>query len=565
MSDEEKSGRGDPGDNSPETSRGLTGPFSHLFSPDVTIWTEARKLVADKNTRVEDIAFCVSQDPAIVIELLKTANALYFSVGKSPITSVKTSIIRLGSDVVLEILLKMQNRPVIEKKELRDIFEFHRNRCRRIAIIARVLAEALTRALSEECLTAGLLMGTGDMLAVAYLQDEYLTIAEDQNRTTILYRLAQDHKVDVEKMCLAYLRKHGIPEALLFALDRDTRAPSQERAIMKPICLAAAELIDTFDGNKWERLAPGKQLTPKSAIRSLGMNDNQYLKIYERASEYLFAAKLLEEKKKFDGSESLAPESLSLASMTISERSSAGQNSSELDSEITQLLKGPSNPAPSDQSRVKVKDAPGATAVKTVPLDLTGDQFSLDSAKKGEKAVPRVKEAPKARVAPPRLSTSKGTKVVSDVSSLLDCAKSSEELLAVLLEKLVREGGFEKSAIIVVSLDRKKAIVVAARGPNIGNGQTLLLDDPLSPLAQCFSKVQSWGSRKSEHSPFGSKSFALSPLNADHDTPVALYADCGNDGSISFEARRIFRTVVEILNERLPHIPGGIPNELRTS
>ncbi|MEZ4753703.1 MAG: hypothetical protein R3A13_05255 [Bdellovibrionota bacterium] len=62
--------------------------------------------------------------------------------------------------------------------------------------------------------------------------------------------------------------------------------------------------------------------------------------------------------------------------------------------------------------------------------------------------------------------------------------------------------------------------------------------------------------------PFGSKAFALSPIDADHDTPVALYADCGVDGSITFEARRIFRTVVEIHNQKLPSLPGGIPVEL---
>jgi hypothetical protein len=117
--------------------------------------------------------------------------------------------------------------------------------------------------------------------------------------------------------------------------------------------------------------------------------------------------------------------------------------------------------------------------------------------------------------------------------------------------------------LIVVSKDKSQAIVVAARGPNIGNGQKLSITDPLNPLAQCFTKVQSFGNRESEYSPFGSKSFSLAPINADHDTPVARYADCGNDRAISFEARRVFRTVVEILNERLPQIPGGIPVELR--
>lgn len=124
------------------------------------------------------------------------------------------------------------------------------------------------------------------------------------------------------------------------------------------------------------------------------------------------------------------------------------------------------------------------------------------------------------------------------------------------------DGPYEKSALIVVSKDRKHAIVVAARGPNIGNGQKIELNDPLSPLAQCFSKVQSFSNRINEASPFGCKSFALAPIDADHDTPVALYADCGNDAALTFEARRVFRTVVNLLNQKLPTIPGGIPVEL---
>jgi hypothetical protein len=189
------------------------------------------------------------------------------------------------------------------------------------------------------------------------------------------------------------------------------------------------------------------------------------------------------------------------------------------------------------------------------------DQFSLVSAKTRDKVVARSTEA--RVVEPPVINTRNGTSIVTSITDSFASAKRSEELLAQLLESLVDKGPFEKSALIVVSKDRRSALVVAARGPNIGNGQRLDLDDPLSPLAQCFSKVQSFGNRESPVSPFGSRAFALAPIDADHETPVALYADCGNLGALSFEARRIFRTVVEVLNQRLPSIPGGIPVEVQ--
>ena len=166
------------------------------------------------------------------------------------------------------------------------------------------------------------------------------------------------------------------------------------------------------------------------------------------------------------------------------------------------------------------------------------------------------------KITPPQLASSKSTSVVSAMASMIDSATTADQLLKDLLGMLVGPGLFQKSALIVVAKDKKKALVVAARGPNIGNGQTVVIDDPLSPLAECFSKVQSFGNRESKVSPFGSKAFALAPVEAHHETPVALYADCGNDGSVPFEARRIFRTVVEILNQKLPHLPGSIPVEI---
>ena len=74
-----------------------TGPFATLFSPDIGVWNEARKLSSDANVRVENLATVAVQDPVIIMELLRVSNALYFSGGRSPITSPKTAIVRLGS------------------------------------------------------------------------------------------------------------------------------------------------------------------------------------------------------------------------------------------------------------------------------------------------------------------------------------------------------------------------------------------------------------------------------------------------------------------------------------
>lgn len=545
-----------------EGARSSSGALAIQLPPDRVVWAEARRLVGNKNIRVEDLAICTAQDPIIVLDLLRIANAMFFSGGRSPITSTKSAIIRLGSDVVLDALEKLGERPGFEERKVARCIEDHRQRAKRISIVSSILAEALARNLTDDAQTAGLFAAMGEMLATAHFGSVYVSLAESNQRASVNYRLAQDHRFDCERMGLTYLRRNGIPEAILFAIDREAASRVPERAILRPICQAAVEMCDAFDLKRWEKLAPGKQLPPKSAVRMLQIAEPQYLKIYERASEYLFSAKVIEDMRREGG---------------VSSRSSGATAltpTDALNADIGKLVQGDDRSEPADvpppvMPPSRRGGAGGEQSARAGLLDAVEsveesreaiDQFSLDAAKSRKKTTARSSET--VVITPPEIYTTNGTTIVSSIVERFEKATRSEELLAQLLESLVDKGPFEKSALIVVSKDRKSAVVVAARGPNIGNGQRLNLDDPLSPLAQCFSKVQSFGNKESPVSPFGSKAFALAPIDADHDTPVALYADCGNSATLSFEARRVFRAVVEVLNRRLPGIPGGIPVEV---
>ena len=120
-----------------EAEGGSKNPLSILFSPDPGIWNEARRLVSDTNTRVENLATVCVQDPVVMMELLRISNAMYFSAGRSAITSPRTAIVRLGSDVVLETLEKLVERPAIKDPDVKRHFETHRSRCKRTGIVCR--------------------------------------------------------------------------------------------------------------------------------------------------------------------------------------------------------------------------------------------------------------------------------------------------------------------------------------------------------------------------------------------------------------------------------------------
>ena len=563
-----------------EGDKGGRTIYRTLFPAQPLIWQECRRLAGDKNVRVEDLAAAANQDPVIVIELLKVANALFFSGGRQSITSIKTAIVRLGSDVLVETLNQIAERAQIQDEKISLWFETHRSRCRRASMIARMLGEILAKTLADDCQASALFLYLGEMLAVTHLGDAYVKMAERVPRNSINFRLAQDHKFDVERATIAYLQRQGIPEGLVFAVDRESSAKAKERAIMKPICFAAAELVDAFENNRWEKLAPGRQISGKSTLRILPLSERQYLKMYERATEFLHADKALEAKRReltalnphTDISKFAVDASTATPAVSAQEiPAPVVENASiSLDDEIALILetsKSPTHP-PRAAPPVPKPSAPSeppkeATKIKEISSDSLdiGDQFNFEKSKKTVRVVRQTKP-PSIRKARPQIVSKRGAQTVSNISDMFNNAETSEQLLSELLAMLVDKGPFEKSALIVVSKNKKTAIVVASRGPMIGTGQRLDIDSPLNPLAQCFSKVQSFGNRESDLSPFGSKSFALSPINADHETPVALYADCGNDKAITFEARRVFRTVVEILNERLPQIPGGIPVEL---
>lgn len=551
-------------------------PYQRVFPPQPIIWREAKKIASGKNARVEDLALCASQDPVIVIELLRAANSMDMAGNKAPLTTTPTAIIRLGSQLVMQTLEELADRPRIENEEVLKLLEMHRYRCKRAAILSRMLSEMMAKSLSDECHTAGSLMFIGEMLAVVHFQMNYVKLFNNNSLSGVNYKLIQEQKFDVEKMGVTYLERQGLPELLTASINREGKIRSPDRVVVKPICFAASELIDAFDGNRWERLAPGRQLPPKSSLRMLGMSDQQYLRLYERATEYLYVEKIAQEKLSIKDLSSdpravvipvepvkpvpqAKPHPQESAPETYEEKVTE-KIQVDLEAEIQDLLTFSSD----TEEKVDVRPAlipppPPPPA----PKKISAEQFSLSRSRSKNRNKPRVEE-PKDVVPPPELRTKAGNSFVSNVTSQLDKATTSEELLRDILGILTESGPFEKSALIVVAKDKKSALVVAARGPDITCGQTLIIEDPLSPLAQCFSKVQSFGSKSSNQSPWGSKAFAVAPIDADHDTPVALYADCGNTGSITFEARRIFRAVIDILNQKLPTIPGGIPVEVNS-
>lgn len=132
-------------------------------------------------------------------------------------------------------------------------------------------------------------------------------------------------------------------------------------------------------------------------------------------------------------------------------------------------------------------------------------------------------------------------------------------LLDEVLKMLVEDGPFERTALLVISPEEKKAVPILHSKLCDSLPHDVQIDNPLSPLLNLSSKVVSCARQKSNDSPFDSGTFALAPLDVKHDRPVALYADCGRHKVLNFEARRLFRRAVDLLNHMLPDMEGDLP------
>ena len=266
----------------------------------------------------------------------------------------------------------------------------------------------------------------------------------------------------------------------MFAIDREALSRQPERAAMKPVVMAAEEFIDSFDANRWEKLAPGKPLPGQSALRLLQISDGQYAKVYERASEYLFSMRIVEEKKK-QKLKANTVEVLSAGKTTSGDDLgswSGMEGGLDLDASLQAEIEGlmealadpvpeppkPTTPAPAAPPQVTSKS--GATsAPKSRPATTSFDEdFGFNKKTASTPAPARVVSPNRKMVAPPPMANANSARAVAKFSSAVDSAVDAEALIRDILGLLVGDGLFQKSALIVVAKDKKKALVVAARG-----------------------------------------------------------------------------------------------------
>lgn len=488
------------------------GPLRVDLPADQAILRNARVLAADGNSRISALATLALRDPVLTLELIKTANTVIFAGDRPAIGNVRTALVRLGSSSIIDLLDALVERGNNLEEEVSIEFDTLRKLSVHIAEISALVASIANHDLKEMAQIAGLMTQLGHMIACAHLGSKYTKLAANRSRAAIVYKLQQDHHFDVSGIQLGYLRMRGMPQDMFFALDRDLPCKTPSQSALRFIVASAAELVEAFALDKLDKYAKQGTLPSKSSLRLLKLTEAQHELMYESVTEYLVHG---------------------------SKRPSSAIP--ELETEREQNV-------PRDDRSENLQNFD--------PLDAVEAELSASVATEGVST-----QDPLSDAETPKELSEDAKRVVALIKHICMECSSTHDLLNKVLNILITAGPYRRAALIVLGNGNKSAMIHTEVGTGLGKGAQIPIDDPLSPLALCLTKLRSFNAKGVEDvlSPFGLTSYALSPIKVKHTAPVVLYADCGLDKPLALEARKIFRLVVGLLNTVLPRLPGGLP------
>ena len=246
---------------------------------------ELRKLLTDSRSSVEAQAKCALKDPVISLELIKTANSITLGGNRTVITTVHGCIQRLGAAEISSQLDEIERRDPINTPGVIEWIEIYRDYSRQLSLVTGVIAEIKLTPYVDECRTASVFTYLGDMLAAAFLREEYVVNAHSCTRKVLNYRLAQKYHLDPEQTLIKYLQKHGLPDLLIFPLDRKASTKDPRGSAIRPICTASQELFDAYNNGKWDRYREVSKLPNSSLVKVLQLPDPAYERMIERLEE----------------------------------------------------------------------------------------------------------------------------------------------------------------------------------------------------------------------------------------------------------------------------------------
>jgi HD-like signal output (HDOD) protein len=534
---------------------------------------EALRLCGDRDLKIAEFCSCAYQDPIICIELLKRANSLEFGVARMSITTIQNAILRIGWQELTLLTQELKQSKKIESPTTLKWLELHRQRSRRAGMVAKMIADSVSQEQSQISHLCGLFLYVGDMIATLELGKSYIDVVESTIRSRVNYRIITDYGIDIQEVGIDFLKLSGIPNTLIDIINKETQQKETSRHLIRPIVFGASEFVEAFEAGKINRYENFTDVPHGSHIRLLRLQEKQYNKLFAKIRTYLLSEDALQiaiaaipkELKQtsleitLEKNSDLKPSNLLQNTLIVLDQNQASVRvSAERIEKLKQLVKSKTT-IPLVTKGIIPRHETLIIEEKNSVLEEICEQFGIRNTRQIRQRTRSIKVFYEDSATEVDESSSQSEKI-SLVSRILTTAEDSEQLIAVLLTTLIQQG-FQKAAIIVTSKDKSEGLIVAARG-QLEPGTRFKLNAANSSIAHGISRIQSTKDTSGESTLFDSSTYATAPLKADHQTTVTLYADCGPDVVINFEARRLFRSVVKSVNILMPRLPGGLLIEI---
>jgi putative nucleotidyltransferase with HDIG domain len=214
---------------------------------------EALQYTAD-NQSLTNFADKISQDPPMVIRILRIANSPFYGMSRE-ISSLRQAIVLLGLNRVRDMLLGVCFSNILPVRHKDFDYPLFLHHSMAVADCARQLA-IYTGIGQDIAFTAGLLHDIGRLVIVFLFPDDFSRIINEPH----------PDRVETERRILGFdhveiggkaARHWNLPVAIQEAIEQHETPPTQESTISPGLLIYTANLLVTEaeqgDGSGWER------------------------------------------------------------------------------------------------------------------------------------------------------------------------------------------------------------------------------------------------------------------------------------------------------------------------
>lgn len=204
--------------------------------------TKLASLIADTNSTIESIIEVVSLDQSLAARALRAANSAA-SAARSPITTVKDAVVRLGRSTMLTLGFGPKVRQNLQ--QALPEFGLAENMLWRHSVAAALAAESLGSfgkvAVPPEAYAAALLHDIGKLVLARFLDPDLLSFlqrAQDEGHCHPLQAEMEILEVNHAELGALVARHWGLPESIALGIQYHHTPTDEHPLVCHVVCVA---------------------------------------------------------------------------------------------------------------------------------------------------------------------------------------------------------------------------------------------------------------------------------------------------------------------------------------